>query len=174
MASQGKAALYQCKRGVPKRKVKSIKTESDVKRQKTIYVKDSVSVCDSSGISDKHTDDNKFTNSTQLLNDAHPHFEQSSVGSSASGGGESYVEKRASVQDDWHDLRDALQKVFVESCVPGLHCSYCKEKITGLKITCDDCGPCTLYCETCCNKIHSVVRFHIPHIWPVSVYIVIL
>ena len=82
---------------------------------------------------------------------------------------QAYAEKRTIVLDDWQNIRDAMQKSYIESLVPGHVCSRCKNGITGHRITCDDCSPGTVFCQGCCEDIHSVVRFHIPLIWPVSV-----
>jgi len=165
MSSRAKNIVFSRLHGAKRCKVTSISNGG--KRQKSTFIKDSFTAVNSS----RSTNSPVSAEADVPLSADVPTdvlFEQPPANKS-----ETYAEKRLAVSGDWQEVRDGLQKGFIESCIPGFKCTLCTKTLVNCRrISCDDCGPGTVYCEGCCEHIHSTVcRYHIPLIWPVPVSI---
>jgi len=80
----------------------------------------------------------------------------------------SYAKRRTAVECGWEEIRYSLQQCFVESIHPGDRCCICTDEIpANAVIVCEDCGPSSTYCSSCCDRIHAFVLFHKPLVWKV-------
>ena len=168
MATRGNGVVYHCKRGAPRRKITSVICNG-AKRLKTVYLKDSIDSRVGSRLSNEDDRESELTAGVHHEpNDFDLLFGQQTQASVNIA--ETYAEKRCAVNDDWLGVQEEMLKGFVESCNAGTCCTMCSNEIEFPRITCEDCGPQTVFCVGCCEKIHSIVRFHVPLIWLVCIH----
>ncbi|XP_025108243.1 uncharacterized protein LOC112572667 [Pomacea canaliculata] len=77
-----------------------------------------------------------------------------------------HKKKKVSEAEGWKDLRAGLVRVHIEGFSPATKkCSFCGCTQVPEIIWCPDCGPRSLYCKACDEKIHCLVLYHQTYSW---------
>lgn len=77
-----------------------------------------------------------------------------------------YKKRKIQEANGWQQVRADLIQVRIEGFSPASkNCSFCGCTDTLEIVWCPDCGPESVYCKRCDEKIHQVVKYHQSYTW---------